>query len=576
MRWLLSLVALLPFAALGQSTENFGTNQDPLSGSANWDQCGVNGVADSGQALSGEFFDGSGNSNDKCAFYVGTFGNDQYSQIQWSTDPGGTPSDRLGVMVRTGSGNAGILIRFMLDVDQFAAYYWNGGSRTQIGSNYTPSATFTVGDTMRAEIAGTTLTLKIDYGAGFVTETTFDASSGPSSGNPGIYIVDDSTTTAGDNWEGDSLVSATRDQEGFRWGIDDGNEASHTFEAAQDTNITIADNQSRLIRTLVNATLDPASAAYTLRYQKNGSGGYTAVPVGSTTNGSISNQTVAASADDAQQSGTTVTINGTTIGASLDASTEYVGMRFTNITIPPGSTITSAAMGVVPSGTGEDEPNVLIWLEDADDCAAFTTGASNITTRAATTATVAWSSTDLGASGSSYHDTPSLVTPLQEVVDRAGWASGNDLCVIIQGGQGAATRDLTIEAQDLGPNTNPPRISIGWTAPNQVYVTTSANITAGGEATTARLTAPSGKTTSDFVTGRRWDDENGTDSIDITTDDYTEVEWLVFIASSAADGDFFDFRTYAGAAALDTYTVTPRWTIPSAASGLLRRRRAFH
>jgi hypothetical protein len=355
---------------------------------------------------------------------------------------------------------------------------------------------------------------------------------------------------------------ATREQEGFRWGVDDGNEAAHTFEAAQDTNISIADTQSRLLRSLVNATGDPATTAYTLRYQKNGSGGYTAVPVGSTTASSITNQNVAASADDAQQSGATMTINGTTIGASLDATTEYVGMRFTNITIPVGATITAATVGVVPSGTGEDEPLVTVYLQAADDCAAFTTTNNDITGRTLTTG-VSWSSADLGANGSTYFSTPSLVTDFQTVVNRGGWASGNDVCVIIQGGS-TATRDLTIEAQDLGPNTNPPRLSVTWTVPNEVYITTSGNITASGEATTARLTAPAGKSTSDFVTGRRWDDENGTDSIDITTDDYTEVEWLVALSATPAIADYFDFRVYAGSSALDTYTVTPRWTIPGA------------
>jgi hypothetical protein len=103
-------------------------------------------------------------------------------------------------------------------------------------------------------------------------------------------------------------------------------------------------------------------------------------------------------------------------------------------------------------------------------------------------------------------------------------------------------------------------------ASNDVYVTTSGNVTAGGEATTARLTEPSGKTTSDFVTGRRWDDENGTDTIDITTDDYTEVEWSLALKSGLANADYFDFRVYAGASALDTYTVTPRWTVDTGAA----------
>ena len=60
-----------------------------------------------------------------------------------------------------------------------------------------------------------------------------------------------------------------------------------------------------------------------------------------------------------------------------------------------------------------------------------------------------------------------------------------------------------------------------------------------------------------------WDDENGTDSIDITVDDYTELEWCLQAQSPAANGDYFDFRVYAGAAALDSYTVTPRWTLGS-------------
>jgi hypothetical protein len=98
---------------------------------------------------------------------------------------------------------------------------------------------------------------------------------------------------------------------------------------------------------------------------------------------------------------------------------------------------------------------------------------------------------------------------------------------------------------------------------NEVYVSTSANITAGGEATTARLTAPSGKSTSDFVTGRRWDDENGNDTINLTLDDYTEVEWLVALSSAPVDTDYFEFRVYAGSTALTTYTLTPKWTVGS-------------
>jgi hypothetical protein len=81
---------------------------------------------------------------------------------------------------------------------------------------------------------------------------------------------------------------------------------------------------------------------------------------------------------------------------------------------------------------------------------------------------------------------------------------------------------------------------------NEIYVSTSSNVASGGEATTARLTAPSGKTTGDFSTGRRWDDENGSDSIDIGSDDYTELEWILTTQSPATTDDYFEFRVYDG------------------------------
>ena len=58
-------------------------------------------------------------------------------------------------------------------------------------------------------------------------------------------------------------------------------------------------------------------------------------------------------------------------------------------------------------------------------------------------------------------------------------------------------------------------VPVGAGGGDPVYIAPSANITSGGEATTAQLTAPAGKTTADFSVGRMWDDENGTDSVDI-------------------------------------------------------------
>jgi hypothetical protein len=103
----------------------------------------------------------------------------------------------------------------------------------------------------------------------------------------------------------------------------------------------------------------------------------------------------------------------------------------------------------------------------------------------------------------------------------------------------------------------------------RMRVALSPNIAAGGEATTARLTAPSGKSSGDFTPGRRWDDENGIDALTIAADDWTTVAWCIEANSAVVvDAEVYEFRVVADGAAIDAYTVTPQWTIgvPSSSS----------
>lgn len=99
-----------------------------------------------------------------------------------------------------------------------------------------------------------------------------------------------------------------------------------------------------------------------------------------------------------------------------------------------------------------------------------------------------------------------------------------------------------------------------------IILGSSANISASGQSTTAQLTAPSGKSTSDFVTGRMQDDENPADAIDITNDDYTELEWSLQATDQATASSVYHFRVTNNGAALDTYSVTPQWTIGTPAA----------
>jgi hypothetical protein len=78
-------------------------------------------------------------------------------------------------------------------------------------------------------------------------------------------------------------------------------------------------------------------------------------------------------------------------------------------------------------------------------------------------------------------------------------------------------------------------------------------------ATTVQLLAPATKTTGDFNAGRIEEVANPATAIDITDENYTEVE-SCFQATVNSREVQYDFRIEG----LDTYTVTPQLTISAA------------
>lgn len=116
-----------------------------------------------------------------------------------------------------------------------------------------------------------------------------------------------------------------------------------------------------------------------------------------------------------------------------------------------------------------------------------------------------------------------------------------------------------------GAVTLPMVVAVGaMQGPARFTLSASTHIGASGEATTAQLTAPAGKTTADFQAGRIQDDENPADSVDLAADKYTELEWSA-VATEDSLLDDYEFRVTAAGVVLDTYTETPVITVaPSA------------
>jgi Tfp pilus tip-associated adhesin PilY1 len=140
-------------------------------------------------------------------------------------------------------------------------------------------------------------------------------------------------------------------------------------------------------------------------------------------------------ADDAEEYGGWVdtSINDLELGMN-----KKCGIRFQNVTIPPGSSITKAYIQFSVDDARWAYTDLTFWGENNANPAAFVGAAtnSNISSRSLTTAKVDWINVpQWGISGESGYQqqTPDLSSIVQEIVDQGGWASGNSIVFIVDG-----------------------------------------------------------------------------------------------------------------------------------------------
>jgi hypothetical protein len=114
---------------------------------------------------------------------------------------------------------------------------------------------------------------------------------------------------------------------------------------------------------------------------------------------------------------------------------QTVGLRFLNIDIPTGATITSAYIQFQTDEVTTSAASLLIRGEDVGDAAIFTTTAFNLSSRPRTDASVGWTPggwTTIGEVGLAQR-TPDLSGIVQEIVSRSDWAALSDMVFLITG-----------------------------------------------------------------------------------------------------------------------------------------------
>lgn len=124
------------------------------------------------------------------------------------------------------------------------------------------------------------------------------------------------------------------------------------------------------------------------------------------------------------------------IGDNIGSTTDYDRhgwAKFSGVTIPVGATITSAVLKLYATGLTGVPPQMRIYAEAADNAAAPTSRTDVTTTKTRTTAFATWAPSTWTTN--QWQTSPSLITVIQEIVSRGGWASGNSIQLFIQDNQ---------------------------------------------------------------------------------------------------------------------------------------------
>src|SRR5689334_21284024 len=160
----------------------------------------------------------------------------------------------------------------------------------------------------------------------------------------------------------------------------------------------------------------------------------------------------AASKDDAEERADLSMYTGSSdLELTFDTSTQKIGIRWPGVLIPKGATITTAYVQFEAKESQTEQTDLLFAGQAADNALAFG-GAGDISNRPRTAATVAWPSVPAWTAGQTLaaQRSPELKNIIFEIVNRANWASGNALVLLITG-----TGHRTATAWDHNPATAP-------------------------------------------------------------------------------------------------------------------------
>jgi len=146
---------------------------------------------------------------------------------------------------------------------------------------------------------------------------------------------------------------------------------------------------------------------------------------------------VVAGSDDAEQSASgSVNLGSSDLELVADGNTvQTVGVRFAGVQVPAGASVTSAYVQFQTDEVDTGAVSLSVQGQAADNPGTFTSSSGNVSSRARTSAAVAWSPPawlTVGERGAAQR-TPDLSSVVREIVARPGWAGGNAMVLVLTG-----------------------------------------------------------------------------------------------------------------------------------------------
>lgn len=353
------------------------------------------------------------------AFYVGAIAFDAAAQTSHSGEPGTITWEHT-----VGSGSDRLIAINVTGLSGLNPPLWDGLATTAIVTQSPTRAAFYLNpDTGAADCTADGGNIKVGGSVSFSGVAQYDPIGASSSTEAGGTPWDSSLTTEAANSMRVDVLGTNRD---------DNTEPTSSLDAGTvRCNDIVAHNQFRVglyVYTNPQASAGADTYAWTI-------GGFNGYIVAYEVKESVGvNVRVAADADDnfyRQNSGGTPTLsdNANDIPVGLfDANQTAMGgqMRFLSVAVPAGATITTAYLSITSSGSDTaDTVNSRIRGKDVDDATIDTT-TGGFEAPPFTTAVVSWDAIEDFTDGIIYLS-PEIKTVIQEIIDRGGWTSGNDI-----------------------------------------------------------------------------------------------------------------------------------------------------